>query len=170
MSPLEDCFGGWPVRAHNTRAFSLQLELSLLKRLHFFPYPPINELCNHPPPPPRREHNCLLLTALKQSCPSRVAALQGCTAPVRHFPGCHSLGEHLLFSLSGSMGMHQNPSAPPSSKLRCPSTVRGAAELRHQYGRRKTAERHMRGSKQSSSDFIVRLDPPWLRLRHRFWQ
>ena len=104
----------------------------VLKRFFIFlSYPSMDELCNYhthiPSPPPTGERNCLLLTVLKQSCHSRVAALQGCTAPVCRFPGCHSLGKHLLFSVTVMQHGHAAEAhSTRSITLRCPSTVRGA--------------------------------------------
>lgn len=80
--------------------------------------------------PPIREHNRSLLTVPKQSCHSRGAALQGFTAPVCHFPGCHSWGKHLLFSVTVMQPGHASePRSTPSIKLRCPSCVHGACRI-----------------------------------------
>ena len=86
-------------------------------------YPNMHELCNHhahpPPPPPTRKHDCLLLTVLKQSRHSRAAALQGCTAPVGHFLGCHSLGKHLLVSVTVTQHGHaaETPTPHPQHQI-----------------------------------------------------
>ena len=59
------------------------------KIFHFSFLPNMDDLCNYhthiPSPPPIGECNYLLLTVLKQNCHSKVAALQGYTAPVCRF-------------------------------------------------------------------------------------
>lgn len=104
------------------------------KIFHFCFLPNMDDLCNYhthiPSPPPTGECNYLLLTVLKQSCHSKVAALQGYTAPVCRFPGCHSLGKHLLVSVTAMQHGHAAEAhSTHSLKLRCLSTVRGACRI-----------------------------------------
>ena len=117
----------------HAHACVLQLQLELFRKdFIFLSYPNMDELCNHhahpPPPPPLRKRDCLLLTVLKQSRHSRAAALQGCTAPVGRSVGCHSLGKHLLVSVTATQHGHaaETPTPTPSIKLRGPNTVRRA--------------------------------------------
>lgn len=121
-----------------------------------------------PAPPPRRERNCLLLTALKQSCPSRVAARQGCTAPVRRLPGCHSLGEHLLLSTTvRQRGPASEAYCTPQQQIEM-SKSRGAGGIAIPIRQKGDCWEAHAGSAQSSSPFIVPVDPPRLRWRHGF--
>ena len=102
----------------HAHACVLQLQLELFRKdFIFLSYPNMHELCNYhaypPPPPPTHKHDCLLLTVLKQSRHSRAAALQGCTAPVGHFLGCHSLGKHLLVSVTVTQHGHAAETPTP---------------------------------------------------------
>ena len=131
------------------------------KRLHFLSYPNMHELCNHhahpPPPPPTRKHDCLLLTVLKQSRHSKAAALQGCTAPVGHFLGCHSLGKHLLVSVTVTQHGHaaETPTPHPQHQIEMSKhCTRSLQDWDASVAKGRLLGRHLRCPKQCFSAFI----------------
>lgn len=113
------------VCAHVCAHVFISTRVAVLDRIFIFPScPNVDALCGHHPPPTLYWWRC---THTQQSYHSRVASLQGCAAPVCHFPGCHSLGKHLLSSVT--VMRHERASQPcssPSIKLRCLNTVQAA--------------------------------------------
>lgn len=138
----------------------------------FLSYSNMDELCNQPHhhSSPIGEHHCKLLIVLKQSCHSRVAALQGCTAPVCRFPGCHSLGkapallcDYLAAWACTSRPLH--PQHPIEMSKYCTWSLR---DREADVADRRLLGRRMWCPKQCLSDFIVSMDHLQLWLRYRF--
>lgn len=124
-----------------------------------------------PHPPASVNINYSLLTVPKQSCHSKVAALQGFTAPVCHFPGCHSLGKHLLFSVAVMQPGHASEThSAPSSRLRRPRSVCGACGIETPtWQREKWLRRYTQCSQQYFSDFIAHVSHLQQLLTYTFW-
>jgi len=75
-----------------------------------------------------------------------MATLQGCATVLGcHFPGCHSLGKHLLFYVAVTRILLDHPLPPCPSptvhKLRCPSAIPGVCRIEMLILQRGTAKK-----------------------------